>query len=912
MQVLKPFLAALAIVSSLHCASDKIGPQPLFSGTSVVPHDKEYYKYEDSNVEIIYTEDNLPFAKHTASIEESLHDDYRDFYNWELDETLYVGLISSHNQIANGFSTQWPNNRQINYVGGTQLIDYFTTTSWLDTLIYHETAHNYQVNVKASPASQALHWVFGNGSFFLPVVFFIVPNVMENSFMLEGNAVLNESWHGNGGRLYSGRFKAETILQAKAGNIIPSEVYNSKVEFPYGNIVYIQGGFYNLYMAEKYGIKKLNSYFKIHSEDFIWPQYTDYSMKLATGVDFESSLNEFAKEYAQMPLVEAKGKHIASSQFFYSLGSDRDEIFFITNESGVREPELVVIDKKSADVKRAKESWLGGKVIKVDDDYYTQGSKNSSPSRIHQGLFCNQTFLKKGTASKMVQGYLSSGEEVYFDVPSSFSQAQLYVGKRFYAQVNSSVIIDKNDNLYYFVQNAKTRTLYKNRTALYSYEGFYGIVSDVDSKGAVYFVANSEFGSTLYKYESGEVTRVSEADNIVEARLINDNELFLACISEKDYYYVKNTPVTLKQTPFETRLFFEDRAYYAKNRTSDSSSPKVKELDLSDSYNALLDMHYSGSDLYFGLSEGGGVTGSLSINFSDPLTQNSANAFVSRDDSNITIAGVGYSNSLYLLKYTLSGYGVVDDYERANTRDSGVIASATLPFLQSGYYYGSFGSSYFQDYDTLKREPLTYSVNLSRGEMYGKSMYINYLNALQLYGVKEREDDIFGGVYTFKSDLPNEFYFGVGAKYSSTDSKLTSQEAHDETRGVKVTNIMDLDSLVDLSTIHMPSIKASAYAKSAGYAEVSLTKVLNYSQYYFTFPLSLQRESLYTKYRYYELESFSGTKYEMNEVTLGLTLSTVFLNSFAMPLSLEYMYNDGDSNIIDDKYKFRVLFGASF
>ncbi|MEA2091396.1 MAG: hypothetical protein U9O83_03400, partial [Campylobacterota bacterium] len=213
------FILLVCLSFTLLIASDVV-PSSLATGMAVVPHDKPYYKYKDSenDVEIIYTEDNIPFARHTASVESPLHKDYKKFFNWKLDETLYVGLISCNNQIANGFSTQWPNNRQINYVGGTQMVDYFSSASWLDTLLYHETAHNYQVNVKGSSVSRGLHTVFGNGTLFFPFIPAIVPNVFENSFMLEGNAVLNESWHGNGGRLYSGRFKVETILQAKAGN----------------------------------------------------------------------------------------------------------------------------------------------------------------------------------------------------------------------------------------------------------------------------------------------------------------------------------------------------------------------------------------------------------------------------------------------------------------------------------------------------------------------------------------------------------------------------------------------------------------------------------------------------------------------------------------------------------------------
>ena len=696
MRILQNILLLSTLFVFLY-SSDSIVTSSLSTGSAVVPNDKEYFKHKDSHVEIIFTKENLLFAKQTAEIENHLHKDYEDFYNWKLDDTLFVGLISSHNQIANGFSTQWPKNRQINYMGGTQMIDYFTATSWLDTLIYHETAHNYQLNVKGSKLSQNMHTVFGNGSvlsYLLPIT---VPNSMENSFMLEGNAVLNESWHGNGGRLFSGRFKAQTILQAKAGNIVASEVYNSKLAFPYSDIYYIVGGFYNLYMAQNYGMKSINSYFKYHSQDVFFPQYTNKSMKKATGVSFEQSLNQFAKLYANKPLVMAKGSVIAYSQFFYPLGNDKDEIFFITNESGVQKPHLNVLEKKTSTIKKAKDSWVSGKVIKVDGEYYTQGGKHISPYFIAQGLFCNEGFIKKGTESKMVQGYLSDSTQVYFDVNSSFSQAQLYVGEKFYARVNSSVVIDDKDNLYYFTQNANTRTLYKNKEILYSYEGFYGIVSDVDSKGAVYFIANSKNGATLYRYKDKKVTRASEADNIVEAKLVDDTEILLAAISEKDYYYVKNKLKVINEEPYETKLFFQDKAYYAKNNQVNKIESKI---ELNDSYTPFLEMHYSGANLIIGSGSSGKLIGSLNLDFGDSLSQNSANIFISRDDSEVVLAGIGYSNAQYIINYSLNLYGVVDDFDRDDVRKSGVVFGAEIPFLRTGYYYGALSASYFQDYDT--------------------------------------------------------------------------------------------------------------------------------------------------------------------------------------------------------------------
>ena len=870
----------------------------------LVPHDEPYYKYKEDNVEIIYSEDNLPYAKQTAAVEKGLNKSYENSFDWKFDETLYVGLISCNNQIANGFSTQWPNNRQINYIGGGMMVDYFSSTSWLHTLLYHETAHNYQVNVKGSGVSRALHSVFGNGDFFIFVPF-IIPNVMENSFMLEGNAVLNESWHGNGGRLYSGRFKAQTILQAKAGNIIASDVYNSKLAFPYGEIVYIQGGFFNLFLAEKYGLDKVNNYFKKHSEDFWWPQFTNASLEELVGVDFEDSLEEFAEHYKGLSkeFIQVEGKTIAKSQFFSSLSSSENEIFFITNESGVDTPKLITLDKKSLETKTIKDSWFQAKVIKVNDEYYTHGSRYTSPIKIEQGLFDSNGFLKEETGSKVVQGYLSDSRDVYFDVNRSFDEPKLYVGDKFYEQVNSSVFIDKSDNLYYFKQDKKKRTLYKNKTPLYSYNGFYGLVSDVDTQGNIYFVANSELGSTLYRFRNGEVTRVSKADNIIEAKLVDDTQLLIAAISDKEYYYTLNAIDEIKQEPYETKLFFEDKEYYGAFNNSKSVHEEYEHVDLSNDYYSFLDMHYSGASINFGISADNDFFGNLSLTFSDPLAQNSTNIFVNRDESNTTIAGIGYSNTQYLLNYSLRAYGVIDSDELEETRDYGLIFSSSLPFYRSGYLYGAVGLNYFQDYEALTREPLSMTLTFMEQQQYGVSMYANYLNYIQLYGVSDRGDSTIGANYKFMHDIINEAYFSLEAKYSYTYAPNAL-----ESKGVKLTNAT-FDAM-DPSAIHMPSYNGSAYVKQAGYIDVGLQKVFNFSSYFFTFPISLQRESIYTNYKYYELEGFSTQRYNANEVRVGVTLSTVILNSLPLPISIEYIYNDAE--FIEDEHDYRFLMGISF
>ena len=890
-------LIFLVLATSLYATSIPI------SGGSVVPQDKNYYKHKfsSSDIELIYTHDNILFAQQSAEIETPLNRDYENYFDWKLDETLYVGLISDNNQIANGFSTQFPNNRQINYVGGALDVDYFCSKSWLNTLLYHETAHNYQANVKGSLVSQSFHYLFGNGAFLLPS-FVTIPNTLLNPFVLEGNAVLNESWHGNGGRLYSGRFKAQTLLQAKAQNIIPSYMYNRRLDFPYGETYYIQGGFYNLYLANNYGLKKTNSFFKENSTYWAWPFFTNNAMYESVGVDFEESLTSFAEEQKTIAskMKVASGETIASSQYFYPLSNSKESIFFLTNESAKRAPELLVLDKKSQELTKRRERWLAGKVIQVDEDYYTQASAKTSPVKISQGLFSSGGFIKEGSDSQVIQAYLRDNRAVYFDVASSYSEPHLYVGDTFYGVVNSSVIVDAKDNLYYFKQEGKTRTLYKNKTPLFSYQGFYGVVSDVDSKDSVYFIANSFYGSTLYKYSQNKISRVSSADNIVEARLVNDKEVLVAAISDKDYYYLISDLEEIQGKPYDIKPFFEEKAYYGKY----TESSHLESVDLNSSYNSFLEMHYSGADASLGFSSIAGVVGNLTLNFADPLTQNAANIFISRDESNISLAGIGYSSSLYLLEYGFNVYGVVDDAGNKDVRSDGVMASASLPLYESAYYKISLNANYFQDYDALSRVPISTSIKFSHYEQYGISMYANSANSLELYGVSERGDKIFGGKYSFSHDIYKDLYAGVELKYSQTDA----QNGNDE-RGVKVSNLSYFQDM-DPSAITMSSIESVGYVKRASYAEINLAQVFNFSAYFFTFPLSLQRESVYLKYRYYDIFAFDEKRYNTGETTLGAVLSTVVLNSFEFPLSFEYVHNKAD--FILEENSFRLLFGYNF
>lgn len=875
----------------------------LSGGSVVVPGDEAYYKSVHNEIEIIYPLSNRSAAEKAADLETKIHQLYAPSFGFELDSRLYVGLLSKRNQIANGFSTQFPFNMQMNYIGGTSHVDYFGSRSWLETLLYHEGAHNYHLNAKKSAVSRALHSVVGNvGVLILPIMLpvFTHPNIMESSFLLEGNSVLNESWHDNGGRLYSGRLKALTMMQAKAGYITPRRQFNATLDFPYSERFYIVGGFFQLYLAERFGLEKTNRYFWNYSASWLWPFRTNTIFRNTFGIGFEEALRDFnAHLQAELDSFRAsEAVSVASSQFFTPLNANGNEIFFLTSDA-LRAPELLRFDKQTKSLQKERGSWGSGKVLLKDGEYLTQHSFPTGVSMIEQGLFDSDGFLHDESGSKLVQGWLKDGRAVYFDVASSFDEPQLYVGDTFYAQVNSSVHIDADDNLYYFVQKGKVRTLYKNKTALFSLNDYYATLCDVGSDGAVYFIANSSVGSSLYRFD-GETRRVVQADNIVDARLINGDEVMLATVEADRYSYRIAKMQGRAELPYERRLFFEDKPYFGSVHVRSEAPVKVVEEK---PYTAPLDMHYSALYPYVGYDSEAGVVFDLQAVFSDPLLQNSFGVFAQRTYEERTVAGLFYENDATLLEFGLQGYGVLEHNETSPERYFGGGAYVNLPLMRKGYLSGDATLRYALEDLNATRQPLSLSFVVEQTKYFGKSMYANSINRLELYGVRDRNTTLYGGRYDFRHDLPWEFYVGAGAQYTHSDVTTGGEE-----RGVRVSSYEESRDFGDPSTIVMPSLRETRYCKSAAMGELSLKKVINLKKYFFTFPFSLRRESLYTTYRYYELEAFSRLKESYNEVTAGLTLDILGFNKFPVPISFEYIYNDN----LPENERIRVLLGVSF
>jgi hypothetical protein len=870
----------------------------LLSAGVVVPDD--YLITKDKKISYIYSSEYKEILPELKEYQKSIINGYEEEYGYRLDDTLYVGLASSNNQIANGFSTQFPFNEQIFYGGGAGYIDYFCFSSWLKTLIIHETAHNFQLNPKHNNLSKISHKILGNTPFsmfsFLPL--FPVPNITESSFILEGNGVMNESRYGNGGRLFSGYALAEVITLAKADQITPELMYNPTLSFPYDEKFYLVGGFFQQFLVNKFGIDKVNSYFFTYSTQ-PFPLFTNWVFEKQFGKSFEVLLAEFVKKIRKEhgSFKPTKGKTLFKSKKFVPLNVNNKEVYTLISDMK-SSPKVLKIDKSTKKISYIDGSWRVGELFNIDGRYYSQSSAKTSPTKITMGLFDRDGYILKGTEGKVVQGYGIDNKMVYFDIKESLETPHIYIGEEFFTQSHSSVYLNKG-NLYYFKQVGEKRILYKNHKPLFDYQGHYGFVTDVSDDGTIYFVASSRDGSSVYSIKDKKVKQILESDDVIDFKLLNKKEAIVATIGAEGYSYQL---IEIKDKKSKVSTIYYNKIVDKPISTKVDNFKKSKPLNSSEKYRAITRLKQSSLDQSTNYSSYTGFGIDLQMNFSDPLMQNLLSIPLSYNKER-TIAGLKYDNVAYPIEFGTALFGVYNDEVFLNNRrDYGIEGYINYPFLATGYWQGESRLAYTKAYDNLYREPLTFSVDIVNSKQFGLSKYHNSFNALSLFGTKDRDSNIIGASYTFEHDMVWQSYFGLKGIYLKSDSVDSLLE-----KGIELSDTFtDLQS--DKATVNMTSLTNRVYAKEVKVAEISLKKVFNGSIYNYSFPISLQRESIYLKERLYDIDFTDSVNQKYKETTFGLEADLLFLHKLPVPISFEYIYNPD----VKEKEQFRVVVGGSF
>ena len=469
-----------------------------------------------------------------------------------------------------------------------------------------------------------------------------------------------------------------------------------------------------------------------------------------------SFIKEITKAYFNRYLSEASKQSYSTSPVLFEseqctpFNQSKDEIFFLTSDFKST-PALRRFDKKSQKWTHQKIDLPLGKVFKINNEYYSRSSEYTAPNTIHYSLFSKGLKNNKTFDSKYVTD-IRGDSVLYIDAKNNLESFKLYLNDKFYAKVHSSALLDKNGNIYYFKQKDSRRTLYKNKSPLFSYKGYYGKLLEIDSKGSIYFIGASRFGSSIYRYRSGKISRASSSDTVIQAQKINNKEFIVCEVTPYKYEY-KTAPhiITNERPVFYKYHFKKTRPSFAKRpadqKTKKRNAVKIKSNESSQiskqkssgykPYSGLKKLRFAGGNA-FGLSTGLYSSLGGSLIFSDYLMRHLIQVigmsffdhWWSRSDkflwkNPINFINLVYSNKTYRLTWNL-GYSVFDWnlFEKTHVRCSSGYLSLRYPLMKEGRWSSSFSSQHFvgktalSEYSSTSEEKEDNILYQSRGKFY--------------------------------------------------------------------------------------------------------------------------------------------------------------------------------------------------
>ncbi len=524
---------------------------------SFVPSgDTDYFIQEEKQYRLIFTKQHLSTIEKVNQTVKAYINSMSQFKNRTLEEPINIILFSPHTQISNAFATIFPD-FTIGLYPSTMVGQSLHLPSWFETIFEHELNHIFQLSHSKTP--KAIRKIFNLPSLFFFYLLTPYPNILLPHFVLEGDAVLKESLLTNkGGRLYNGDTRALVYSQIKHyQHQIPKFTKEHLLHFQTtahsGREKYLHGGYLMAMLAEKYPHAVVNSFFALEKNKPSRKTIkqiksatikTKLSKVFADAFSFQYLyyfLDDLVQAYFNHYLKQANEQKNSSEPALFNsftcppFNRSGDELFFLTSHYRSL-PVLKIFNTKTKKWIDKKTDLPVGKVFKIGDKYYSRSSKTVRPNIRRYSLFSEGVKNLKEFESQYVEE-LTNKKKLYIDAKNTYEGFKLYLNGKFYADIHSNALWDQKENVYYFKQKGLQRTLYKNKTALFSYKGYYGNIMDIDPNGAVYWTANSLFGSSLYQYKNKTISRISGSDTIIQARKINNREFFVCEVTPFGYEY---------------------------------------------------------------------------------------------------------------------------------------------------------------------------------------------------------------------------------------------------------------------------------------------------------------------------------------------------------------------------------------
>ncbi len=835
---------------------------------------------------------------------------YEKEYDWGLDEKLSLVWASHYNQLANGFATVVPNNISVFYPGGASLADQFAIDDWSFLLSAHELAHLYQLNVKTGP-SKVIHSIFGN----LPVPLFPIwifpsPNIFLPTFMLEGNAVLNESRFLRGGRLHSGQVRALFYALIRSGKIDENRLTNDHIWFPFTTEKYIVGGHFFSFLARKFGLEKTNKIFLAQAEHWFNPLILNETFEDHFGATYSNLLAEFvefhqkrAKIYRALEETKNPGELIARSVLYGELNHNEESVLFMANKKGRHHPKLFRIDRTNGQILETKKSHFAhGKVFYKE--FFSTAAPLPGPLRtkIYFSLWGEDLMRMPFYENKLMahqwknyDAYIASASSygtpvLVLDEVNRDKEEPTVIKRRIFPEGNSFPLIEERENspaLYYFKNKDQKKILYRDKEKIFAIEGHFARLCDVNPRGDVTFIASTALGSTVFTYYHSQkkIEKLLNLDNVIDFRPLKNGGAILQTVNDEGYEFRRLSASDLKTQSNIATSEKKDLPYYQRYSyekalaPNTSSSPELKE----GSYGYLRNLRFNawGASYNYFESSGSSIFGFAS--FSDPLGLNYLFLTV---DKNLS----GFEDT-YELRYFLSRYFLIPEIA-AKYHSWGKELSSFSPQMDFWttelgiripiYRYHNWNldgkvSLLSTDRNSLWRHDLYSSISLTNRVLYPLSFFPENLLRLRAEGKSfDSERFSFSHDGQVVSQLFWETYLDLFWQYLRTDESLAflGDGLNDDA----------VFSNSETLIIRGPDAKGAKLS-------ASLSKVFNLGLYSSWFPLGLRRFSLSAigNYYYHPFGSIDRPL-EANSGEFGGGSSFEFLIAHRFPFRLGFNF----------------------
>ena len=835
-------------------------------GNMMTPFHSDFIEAEYQNFDLIYPKEYEKYTQNIANKIEQTLKVYEKSFGYKLRNRLKIILASSNDQIINGYSTPVYTNKIVLFNSGSAGVDYFSSPLWIESLINHELAHTFQMNAQKSKVSQIANNIFGN-SIQSPIVQ-VFPNAILPTALLEGNAVLNESFFQIGGRLYNGILKAK--FMAIFSKIDITRFLNIHLDFPFTEEKYIVGSYFNLFLAKKYGINRVNRFFLEHSTRFIQSQafFINSSFENYFDKSFDNLFTEFL-EYWKTPakkFQKLQGEAIAFSEIFYPLTKTSKKIF-VTSSLKDEQPETKIFEKEIGEFQKKSYFGTGGKIFEINGEIVESKSDFLNSQKIGFALWKNGNPLKNSQDKIYLDNF--QGNFLYFDLNSSLESAKLYKNEKFIDTVCSSAIFDKKGSIYYFRQDGEFLQLMKDgETEIFRFQGFSAQILDVENEN-IYFIANSEFGSTLYIMQDGGLFRVSKADNIIDGKLIDSENMILTAVESDGYHYYKfKIPKTFDYSEpwivkdYQPNLNADYFKFFQNQNIAKISEHK---------YNSFSNLEFS--ELFW--ESDSKLFSNLNLLFTDAIGYNSLNLNF-KDLTNERRYSFSYSNFRHWINYGFSAEFIKSEIKQDSEKYSTFVNFQTysLENISSNFKIKTI-------YDTAKTDEVEFVADYYFGkvEQYGESILPKNSIFIQPFYKYSKNENSAGFSFGFGKEILNQTFF------NSSYKGLFSFQQKDN---LNISLIEDVDDVADiylegLDNFILPSKNLHKFSGT-------ILRTFDTSIYFENFPMGLRRISPYFRYNFLLEDRDLDLKY-IEEKVFGIVFEILAFRKLVTPINLKYIEN---------------------